>query len=472
MPAKPHAGALYRGDLLWSLHATPAERHDEIAGLLGFIDETQPAAKKIESNVTVNVTANADLSFHQGQIPPPAAEKSAAPQRPAYYRLIDRKIREDHRPRPDRESGLPDWYTDAQVIDFNETVCRVPAIHRRQPVYTPLTPWSRLLPLLLRVLGKHAPGGKPDIDRLVKQVSQGRQIRGIPKRNRHSWAESIRLLIDINDGNFPYRQDFLRLYAQLLAWRGGEGLEVQFIHDEPGGRICRYPDGKEVIEPWTQPGADTPILILSDLGLHNPSRRGLYQWLAFGQRLNLNGARATVLLPVSAHNLDSRLLNYFDCIVWDAASSLKPVQDVPVPEQESNPGENGVEKLLALLFPALRVNLGLLRAVRRLLPANATDVSDEAAVWRHAAVLADGDEWGWQAGSRETYQKEFLREYKALGKHGRQQLLEWIGVHHAQLPDELYFEAMHQFIRLNLPGAKISKGSDFGLFFDAGKNLP
>ena len=39
-------------------------------------------------------------------------------------------------------------------------------------------------------------------------------------------------------------------------------------------------------------------------------------------------------------------------------------------DQDKQPVMTQVETLLALLFPALRVELGLLRRIRRLLPAN------------------------------------------------------------------------------------------------------
>ncbi|HEY8208570.1 MAG TPA: formylglycine-generating enzyme family protein, partial [Myxococcaceae bacterium] len=47
-----------------------------------------------------------------------------------------------------------------------------------------------------------------------------------------------------------------------------------------------------------------------------------------------------------------------------------------------------VERLLRLLSPATFVQHGLLRAIRKLLPANEVDAGTEADAWNHAAVLA------------------------------------------------------------------------------------
>ncbi len=438
-------GSLYRADLLWCLHAIAKDQHSEVAELLGF--EEKPVIKKAEPEVTTLSGIECQISAMTAQVVMSQANKAEGS---SYYRMIDRQVDPDKIAQAQGAAELPDWFIKASPSYFAETETRIPALHRIKPVYPPLVAWSRLWPMLLRELGKRVPGSKPDINKLVKKVSQGQKIRHIPKCTRYTWAENINVLIDINDGNFPYRQDFLRLQQQLIAWRGSDGLAVHFIYDEPGAYISHYQDGKETIEPWRHPEPNTPLLILSDLGLHSQSRRSVYQWLAFGQQLSLNGIRATVLMPVAEREIDQRLLRYFDCIVWDGNSTLKPVQAQDRTEQTHHPDNGGTEKLLALLFPALRVELGLLRAVRRLLPTNACDVSHEAAVWHHVAINSAGDEWGWQASSGTAYQESFLTQFQQLPQIKQQQLLEQLGIYHAQLPDELYFEAMHHFIRLGL----------------------
>jgi formylglycine-generating enzyme required for sulfatase activity len=181
--------------------------------------------------------------------------------------------------------------------------------------------------------------------------------------------------------------------------------------------------------------------------MHTKSRRSLYAWLAFGQLLSQRGIRPTVLMPVAHRDVDESLLPFFNCIVWDGSSNLRPEQV----DQDKQPVMTQVETLLALLFPALRVELGLLRRIRRLLPATRYDVSHEAAVWHHSAVNVVGDEWGWQASSRGQYLKEFTEQFQQLSPDSQQALVEQLGRYHAQLPDELYFEAMDELIRLKLP---------------------
>jgi formylglycine-generating enzyme required for sulfatase activity len=447
MGVRQTIGTLYRADLLWCLSAITEDQLGQLATLLGFIED-QPLTKEPQKEDQKQLPEK-DIQPPEPDPQPIIIQSNA--QTSSYYRIIDRHIDADKMDQAQLPPDFPEWFAQAEGSYFEETQTRIPALHRVTPNYPTLVPWSRLWPMLLRVLGTNVPSSKPDINQLVKKVCQGQQIRRIPKRSRFTWAENIRVLIDINDGNFPYRQDFLRLQQQLLAWRGSDGLDVQFIYDEPGVHISQYQNGKETIVPWCHPESNTPLLILSDLGLHIPSRRSLYQWLVFGQALNLNGIRATVLLPVAEPAIDQRLLRYFDCIVWDGHSALKPL-DSQQPAEPSQPtSEDSTETLLSMLFPALRVELGLLRTVRHILPAHAADVSHEAAVWHHKEVNAVGDEWAWQAATRTKYQGEFLKLFNNLTEEKQQQLIQQLGIYHAQLPDELYFEAMYELIRLDLP---------------------
>lgn len=238
----------------------------------------------------------------------------------------------------------------------------------------------------------------------------------------------------------------------MLRWRGGEGLSIQYLCDTPGGKVCWFDQGRERITDWHLPERDEPLLILSDLSLQSRSRRGLYQWLSFGEMPNLNGIYPLVLMPIAERELDKRLLQYFRCIVWDRNSPLKVIQagKPDVIEKQGDAGSR-VEQLLALLFPALRADFGLLRAIRYLLPADEFDVGHEAAIWGHTAVNRSGDEWGWHDNSKEAFLPLFLRHFVALSADDQRKLVGYLGSHHAQFPDELYFEAMDELIRLKLP---------------------
>ena len=256
------SASLYRADLLLCLHAIVKDQHDQIAQLLGFIEEVeQPLGLETE----LHFTKLPDQEIQPFAPSQPIVSQTKA-QGSSYYRVIERQVDADKIAQAQQVSKFPEWFNQATPSYFKETETRIPAIHQIKPVYLPLISWPRLWPLLMRVLGADIPGSKPDIDKLVETISLGQQIRHIPKTTRYTWSENIKLLIDIHDGNFAYRQDFIGLQQQLQAWRGSDGFSVQFVYDEPGGYISQYESGKETIEPWRNPELAEPLLILSDSG--------------------------------------------------------------------------------------------------------------------------------------------------------------------------------------------------------------
>jgi hypothetical protein len=447
---------LSRADLLWGFFAVDETRHSDLAELLGFEEiptpgAGQPRPSRIPPETLAGHLEDLQQDSHvEEETPSPKSASTSS----SYYRIIGRQPEETRPGTESQELALPDWFTRASPTILEETSSRIPPLHQIVPLYTPLTPWPRLLPLLQRVLGDNISGIEPDMPRLVRRVADRTCIRQIPRKQRRSWAARARVLIDINDNNFPYRRDFIQLRERLKDVRGNEGLEVQYVHDEPGGYIARYEYGREVLEPWRAPERGTPILILSDMGMQAGSRRDLFAWLVFGQLLKAQGLRPTVLMPVAERNIDKRLLKYFDCIVWDRSSRLKRVKGAYQPERDKQNHTETVEQLLSYFFAAVRVDMGLLRAVRQLLPAKNYDTGHEALLWQHPAVNKEGDEWGWQASSKPRRLDDARRQLAKLERTLQERLVELIGRYHALYPDELYFEAMYGLMMLGLPVPK------------------
>ena len=443
-----------RAELLWSLKTLDPDHHTQIAIILGF--ERHPKSNR---NNDQSGGSQLDKQPDQGKKdqesrddpglkfikePQPVTSTSSS-----YYRIASRAIDQTQNHAGTDTPSLPKWFTQASPTLLTETATQIPACHQVKPLYTGLAAWSRLLPFLQKVLGDQVDGRKPDTVRLVKQVANGEMIRRIPRKQRHSWAIKARVLIDVNKDNFPYRRDFLQLRNQLIQLRGDEGLDLQYIYDEPGGTIARYDQQREIIEPWRLPESGTPILILSDLAMHSQSRQSLYGWLAFGQMLNAQGWRATVLMPVAERNIDVRLLKYFDCVVWDQTSRFKLVKDDYQAEKNKHNHAERIDQLLSYFFAGVRVESGLLRAVRHMLPGD-YDIGHEMAIWRHLAVTREGDEWGWLAESKPGFFERAQQSIAGLSSEQKQKLIELTGRHHAQYPDELYFEAMYNLKLLGL----------------------
>lgn len=447
---------LSRADLLWSFVSVDSSQHQQIAEILGF-EKHEELRQDVDCKDQSRVNQQNPEEFDSNSIIDPEPPTDEGLFKPAttsssYYRITSRAIDQTDDQAETSELSLPAWFTEASPTLLEETKTRIPSVHQVKPLHTELTAWSRLLPFLQKILGNRVEGRRPDTARLVKQAARYEMIRKIPRKQRFYWATKARVLIDINDDNFPYRRDFLHLRDRLLQARGNEGLDVQYVNDEPGGDIARYQQLREFIEPWSLPEQGTPILILSDLGMHSQSRQILYGWLAFGQMLNAQGFRATVLMPVAERHIDSRLLRFFDCVVWDRASRLKLIKGDYQAETDKYNNPPSIDQLLSYFFAVVRADGGLLRTVRHLLP-GIYDIGHEAAIWRHAAIVSEGDEWGWLAGSKSNYFEQAQRLIAEISPEQKLKLVELIGRYHALYPDELYFEAMYglKLLGLELP---------------------
>lgn len=443
-----------RAELLWGLKTLESGQHEQIAAILGFERclesnqksdplNKQQAGKQPDQDHKDKETSNNQEPKVNNDPQPVSATSSS------FYRITSRATGQSQSQLESDAPSLPDWFTQASPTLLTETATRIPLCHQARPLYTQLADWPRVLPFLQKVLGDHVDGRKPDTARLVKQVAKGEMIRRIPRKQRYSWSLKARIVIDINDDNFPYRRDFMHLRDRLLQLRGDEGLDVQYIYDEPGGAIARYDQQREIIEPWRLPEPGTPILILSDLAMQSQSRQSLYAWLAFGQMLKAQGRRATVLMPVAERNIDYRLLRYFDCVVWDRASRFKLVKGDYQPEKDRRNHAESIDQLLSYCFAGVRVDSGLLRAIRYLVP-DGYDIGHETEIWRHQVVVHEGDEWGWLADSKSGYLTDAQRLIADLSFEQKQKLVELVGRYHAQYPDELYFEAMYNLKLLGL----------------------
>ena len=436
-----------RSELLWALSVTDDDKWTDVADWLGFegkeeekptkerpLKAAEPPAKKISED------------DYKPEFKP--KRDGLKPNQPSYFRVKDRERDSQNLDGVDEALNKPEWYTEASPTFLQEHATRVPAVHRVQPILPALLPWPRLYRFLQRQLGNDVPGHKPDIPRLIKSVINGQQLRLIPRLKRFTWSPKVRLLIDINQSNFPYRKDYIQLRELLSSWRGTEGLSVEYLCASPGGKVSFYSHGEEQVADWSLPDKDESLLILSDLSLHSKSRRELYQWLAFGETLALNGVTPTVLLPVAERAIDKQLLRFFRCIVWDRNSDLRPIQVGNIAKSSDS---DSPENLLSLLSSAIRVDLGLLRSVRLLLPAELSDVTHESSVWSNPNIHHAGDEWGWQDEGRKSYSKHLRDCFSNLSNEDQAQLVFHLGCHHAQLPDELYFEVMYELIHHELP---------------------
>jgi formylglycine-generating enzyme required for sulfatase activity len=241
--------------------------------------------------------------------------------------------------------------------------------------FDPLATMAEVLTRLRQVADLTRPGSRVDVDRVVFEISRGRQLTEIPRLNRRSWGQGLHIVIDLARRLVPCRRDqkmIGRAMKRLLPKGGGtvsvlrEGCDTPII-EWPGDQA-----GQELSPPpWSI------VLVLSDLGTQQQSnsRAAEDRWTRIGRKLRDRECAALALVPCRPDAVPPHLARMWTLIPWERRSGRrpKPLDAVTVAASE---------RILALLSPAVRIEPRLLRAVRKLLPEGSRDPGLESTIWQ------------------------------------------------------------------------------------------
>ncbi len=249
------------------------------------------------------------------------------------------------------------------------------------PGIAPLVCWSRLWPVLKQVLSVMQ-NGQLDVPRLVNQIANGKVLHKLPRQRHLHWSSELMVLLDFNARTLPFWDDFNDLCEALIDLRGCIGLDVRKLERIPGEQYSRWRQPESHSQSWKMPPPDTPLLILSDLGMLDTKESSIRRhWLRFGRQLKAAGLMPFVLAPISPNRVDPELCRYFHIVLWSKNSRLQRQRQCRVRDNQPH-----IHQLLILLSPAIRIEPELLRAVRHLLPAEEFDAGCEAEFWQHPDV--------------------------------------------------------------------------------------
>lgn len=289
-------------------------------------------------------------------------------------------------PKQSGQPDVPDWVASIQhqALDLEAGKRRYAS---QPPSHQPLVAWSTLWPLLRKLLSQQQTHKRPDIPKLVKQIAKAEQLRRIPQQQRLNWTAKVVILVDRPPRLDGLNRDYVMLQVQLGKQRGEVGLESWFVLDLPTRRMLLGDERKT----WHPPAPETPILILSDLGIYERSGQTTRQWLRFGQSLRQAGCQAFVLVPAPVRYLSEELTQCFQCISWDRYSKLIPVSPTATtPEtvqQRMAEDQHHAGELLALAIAATEIEPVFLRSLRyQFTLGKPWDIGHELLVWNHAAV--------------------------------------------------------------------------------------
>ena len=239
------------------------------------------------------------------------------------------------------------------------------------PTSPPLTPWRRLGPLLQRALTVDRRGQRIDLLRLVRRIADGRQITPLPRLRRRGWVP-VEVIVDRPLRLAPFWSDQAAVVRELERVLGRQGVAVQVFANGPGSaRDEATPRRRPVV-------GGVPMLVLTDLGWYaGADERSA--WLRMARALLASGKQVVALVPVPRSRWTPELARAWRVIPWE-----RPVGCAG----DDAARATRVDRLLVHLAPAMRIERGLLRTIRWLLPRAEADVGVEADVWAHP-VLGD-----------------------------------------------------------------------------------
>ena len=341
-----------RGDLVRARVLGGREALEATAALLGFQLELEEIAEKEESKEK----PNKGKSTSSAKIPEPSALAESRPLPVSFWFPVYREYRDERTDEPEIEAR-PTIERRHLASDAEEPM----------PEAAPIVAWPRLWRALEDRLKTPRSRRAVDVAELVRRWSRGEWIRELPRRAGLAHAR-LAVYLDRSERLKPFWSDQVSVARELtrrlgrasIRWLPREAL------DEGAPRLA----------------ADERLLVLGDLGFYGPpelSRRWRRLGLAFQRS---KSAPPVALIPCPRERWRQSVSRWFTALDWSAPGRIVPF--VPGPTDEATAG--AVEQVLRLASVARRLETGLVRDLRRLVPE--ADLGTEVDLRAHPAVRA------------------------------------------------------------------------------------
>ena len=349
------AAAAGRADLFRALDRDGEAGLGAMCDLLGYEERPDAGDERYAPEATAAAAAVA------GEAPEEAAGADFLPVpfwRPVAAELSpEEEISRLLAPPVERRVGEP------KASDFD------PPEEGRRRLPAPIAGWPRLWRVLDDRLRTTTPRREIDVGELVARWARGENVEPLPRLQGlvHS---RVAIVLDHSPPLLPFRFDQLQVAGELMRRLGAVSARVVAVR---GGEAAPPAAAK-----------DERVLALTDLGAYGRGRRAAF-WEGFGERLRRSGVAALALVPAPPERWPRRAAELWSAREWSAPARA-PARAVRAVDRAPAAGAEAVETLLRLASPAVRLEAGLVRDLRRLVPGAGVDV--EVETWRHGAVAA------------------------------------------------------------------------------------
>jgi len=389
-------------DLLLAHAGGDAAALAAVAGLLGYRrgETSRPTAKVALPPTETGVPAPAPPQVRPGPLAPTP-----------FWRLESRTFLEPLRLETPSSPPARDWPG-------------LPA----PPAGAELTPWNALMPCLRSGLAAPADAKAPDIDAALRRLVTGQPLDRLPRRQRRRWGERLQIIIDRSERLVPFCADQNRTAARLASLFPQHGVELAFAIEGFENLFLSRRHGAAAAYRLPEPG--TLVVVLGDLGgLARNRREAEARWAKLGEQLAVAGCRPAAVTPCPRVRWPSARLRAWTLLAWEPRPPAAPAgQD----QRDAR-----ADRLLRLLSPAIRIDPGLLREVRRLLGA---DAGTEAELWQHPHLIGRSSVAGTiDPTQANRLRQDFPQEAEALQVQVIECLRRWRG---GGLSKDLWFEEL------------------------------
>ncbi len=323
---------------------------------------------------------------------------------------------ESREPEPQRSEEA--FFVRMESVEFADEPIQLPEAIE-QPAPRPIAPelptspmctWPRLWRRLRPALQRTRISSELDVDQAVARLSRAEFMQRYPRKQRRVMPRRVQVIIDRDVKLIPMWADQDFAARQLRRVLGRQRVEEYWL--EAGAPPARAGFGL---------GSGQTSLVLSDLGaLH--SGVAAQEWCQAIRALCTQGPGPVLLSPV--HRVAG--VGPSACLPWDLSGA------------ERQRAKTLVERLLVLVSPAIRVEPGLLREVRRQCLKTA-GVHTELLAWNHPHVLGT---WSVAMAILPEHLQHCRSQFLELPMAEQQRALELLHEWHESLWEEIWYEEL------------------------------
>ncbi len=243
------------------------------------------------------------------------------------------------------------------------------------PVWHPMAEWPSLVPRLRRDLTHVSRGLRVDVEQVVRRLAEGRVVHDVPRQTIRRWGDRLQVIVDRSERLIPYGPDQAWFLQNLKRLVPRTAIQLA-VYDEARGSL-RLITRNRPTRPYAFPDPGVCILVLGDLGVLGTA--GCTRaWLEWTAGLLERGGRALAVVPCSPDRVPRVFRSAIQVIPWQKLALARSCTDEALRCEL-------VDQMFRRLAPAKRIEPGLLRAVRRVIP-RAGDASLESDFWQDARL--------------------------------------------------------------------------------------